>query len=121
LPANFISLQYGDTAEDIRMVNKDNSFNLITIDEIDVYNDIDGLAALIKACDVVVSIDNLTVHLAGALGVDTKVLLPEIAEERWGAVGSNSYWYDHLTLYRKEEAFGWEKQLELIVQDLTFQ
>ena len=33
-------------------------------------------AALIEACDLVVSTSNVTIHLAGALGKDTWVLLP---------------------------------------------
>jgi lipoprotein NlpI len=78
VPGKYVSLQYGDTAEEILEVKNQVNFELNTVDEIDLYNDIDGLAALISACDTVISIDNLTVHLAGALGVDTRALLPEV-------------------------------------------
>jgi Flp pilus assembly protein TadD len=118
VPGKYVSLQYGDTAEEILEVKNQVNFELNTVDEIDLYNDIDGLAALISACDTVISIDNLTVHLAGALGVDTRALLPEVPEERWGITGSNTYWYDHLTLYRKDKKNGWEQQLECLTQDL---
>ena len=37
------------------------------VEEIDHWNDLDGLAALICACDRIVSIDNVTIILAGAL------------------------------------------------------
>ena len=118
VPGKYVSLQYGDTAEEILEVKNQVNFELNTVDEIDLYNDIDGLAALISACDTVISIDNLTVHLAGALGVDTRALLPEVPEERWGITGSANYWYDHLTLYRKDKKNGWEQQLECLTQDL---
>ena len=118
VPGKYVSLQYGDTVEEILEVKNQVNFELNTVDEIDLYNDIDGLAALISACDTVISIDNLTVHLAGALGVDTRVLLPEVPEERWGITGSNTYWYDHLTLYRKDKKNSWEQQLECLTQDL---
>ena len=36
--------------------------------DIDNKEDIDDLTAFISACDEVVSIDNVTVHIAGALG-----------------------------------------------------
>jgi len=118
VPGKYINLQYGDTAEEILEVKNQVNFELHTVDEIDLYNDIDGLAALISACDTVISIDNLTVHLAGALGIDTRVLLPEVPEDRWGITGSNTYWYDHLALYRQESKYGWENQLERLTQDL---
>ena len=38
--------------------------------------DLDGLAALIELCDLVVSTSNVTIHMAGALGKDSWVLLP---------------------------------------------
>ena len=89
------------------------------IDDIDVYNDLDGLAALISACDMVISIDNATVHLAGALGVETKVLLPFAPDDRWGIKQSDSYWYDSLTLYRQETHGDWQKPLEKLKQDVA--
>ena len=41
---------------------------LIHFDNFDYTNDLEGLAALICNCDLVASISNATVHLAGALG-----------------------------------------------------
>ena len=118
VPANFVSLQYGDTREEIEKLSKDQGIELNSLDEIDLYNDIDGLAALISACDVVISIDNLTVHLAGALGIDTRVLLDEEADERWGEAGSDSYWYDHLILYRQNKRGVWDEQLSCLTNDI---
>ncbi len=102
-----------------KFVNDFDNLKIDNIDEIDIYNDIDGLAALISACDIVVSIDNSTVHLAGALGIDTRVLLPEVADERWGLDSSDSYWYDHLTLYRQISKDDWSNPLECLVRDLN--
>jgi ADP-heptose:LPS heptosyltransferase len=119
VPANFVSLQYGYTREEVEKLSKDHGIELNSIDDIDLYNDIDGLAALISACDIVISIDNLTVHLAGALGVDTKVLLPMVPDVRWGKAGSDSYWYDHLTLYRQDKKGAWEKPVEDLIADIT--
>jgi hypothetical protein len=118
MPGRLVSLQYGDTADDIKKLNEDHGVEIITLEELDLYNDIDGLAALISACDVVISIDNLTVHLAGALGADTRVLLPALSNERWGTDVSDSYWYDYLTLYRQDKPGQWGAQLEDLITDL---
>jgi ADP-heptose:LPS heptosyltransferase len=89
------------------------------MEEIDNFRDIDDLAALICACDLVISIDNFTVHLAGSLGIDTRVLLPRVADERWGLNTNDSYWYDSLTLYRQEVQGDWSHPLHHMLNDLT--
>ena len=77
------------------------------------------MAALIAACDVVISIDNATVHMAGALGIDTRVLLPlTAADERWGLNPSSSYWYDSVSLYRQEALGDWGEPFERLTLDL---
>jgi ADP-heptose:LPS heptosyltransferase len=43
--------------------------NVLHCESVDNYTDLDGLAALIAACDEVLTISNVTAHLAGALGV----------------------------------------------------
>ena len=119
IPAQYINLQYGETAEDLSEMRSNFDLKVTQVDDIDVYNDLDGLAALISACDMVISIDNATVHLAGALGVDTRVLLPFAPDDRWGIKQSDSYWYDSLTLYRQETHGDWQKPLEKLKQDVA--
>ena len=119
IPATFVSLQYGDTAEEILSVNSASDINIECVEEIDLFADIDGLAALISACDMVISIDNSTVHLAGALGVDTRVLLPFRPDERWGLECSDSYWYDQLKLYRQEIEGDWEKPFDRLIHEIS--
>ena len=72
-----VDLQYGDTAAE-RAAFAEEGGRLDRIDEgLDRFNDLEGLAALIEACDVVVTTDNATAHLAGALGKRTLVLFLE--------------------------------------------
>ena len=103
-----VSLQYGDFVNDVKKLSTDYGIKVAQITEIDNMNDIDGLAALISACDRIVSIDNTTVHLAGALGKETKVLLPYACDWRWGQSSQDSYWYDSVQLYRQTKIGDWE-------------
>ena len=119
LPAKYISLQYGEISEELSYLGSESRLKLDQIEKLDLFNDLDGLAALISACDVIVSIDNVTVHLAGALGIDTRVLLPLVSDERWGLNLTSSYWYDSVTLYRQEHFGDWTKPLEKLVNDLA--
>ena len=85
---------------------------MIQVLGVDNKEDIDGLLAVMSACDKIVSIDNLTVHLAGAIGKDTKALLPYSCDWRWGRKRSNSYWYDSVRLYQQTQIGDWGDVLE---------
>ena len=114
----FVNLQYGDVSKEITNLQGEHGIEVLEMAELDLFNDIDGLGALISACDCVISIDNLTVHLAGALGVHTKILLPKIADERWGLEPSKSYLYDSLVLYRQQYYNKWDEPLRKMKIDL---
>ena len=82
------------------------------VEYVDNKNDIDGLCALISACDRVVSVDNATVHFAGALGKKCDVLLPFTGDWRWGMNWRReSYWYPSLDLHRQIEPWDWSSAL----------
>lgn len=82
-----VDLQYGDTTEDRLHLQNQCALQLTHFDDIDNFNDIDGLASLIDACDAVVTVSNTTAHLAGALGKPTFLLLPHGAGRHW-------YWHE---------------------------
>ncbi len=113
-----VSLQYGDVGDEITAVQAECGVALDPVVGVDKWNDIDGLAALIAACDLVISVDNTTVHLAGALGKDVRILLPFLADWRWPRYGAKTPWYPSATLYRQEEDAGWDAVLAQLKSDL---
>ena len=74
---------------------------------IDLWQDLDGLAALIAALDLVVSIDTTVAHLAGALGLPVWVMLPANPEWRWRRRGARSLWYPSARLFRQDAPEDW--------------
>ena len=98
----YVSLQYGDTADEISEVRDELGVDIISYEEVDNFYDIDGLISLIQACDVVISVDNITCQLSGALGKKTHLLLT-YGGGWWGwmADGSNSPWYHSVKIYRQ--------------------
>ena len=107
-------MQYGDVDNEIENLFAETGIRVIQVKDINNMNDIDDLAALINACDKVVSIDNSTAHLAGALGKDTQVILPYSCDWRWGDALEKSYWYSSLKLYRQSQ----NNDLESLVSQL---
>lgn len=113
-----INLQYGDTSSEITHLKDETGIDIMNLNEIDKYNDIDGLAALISACDFVVSTTNITVHLSAALSKETRVLLPLNPDARWDFRGKKTYWYDSVHLYRQLKIGDWTQPLEDLKLDL---
>ena len=113
-----VNLQYGNTDQELAELKSQTGIDVLNISEIDNFNNIDGLTALIQACDHVVSVDNLTVHIAGALGKKASVLLPYASDWRWGQKGLDSYWHASLELLRQDKVSDWRAPLAALRHDL---
>ena len=115
-----LNLQYGDVNEEIEDFIKTTGIQVIQCKSVDNREDLDGLAALIELCDMVVSTSNITIHLAGALAKETYVLLPYVANFWWLLDRADSIWYPTLTLYRQKSLEDWDSVLSAINKDLTY-
>ena len=100
----FINLQYDISPEDEKTIINMGGF----ISDVDCKNDLDGLAALIKSLDLVISADNTTVHLAGALGVPVWTLLPYSSEWRWFFEEEKTHWYQSMRLFHQQKLNEWQ-------------
>jgi len=104
----WVNLQYGDMTPSVARVKTDLGVDILQCPSVDNRQDIDGLASLIDACDVIVSISNTTVHLAGALGKKVHVMLPFAADWRWLHNRIDSIWYPHVQLHRQPTPGDWD-------------
>jgi tetratricopeptide (TPR) repeat protein len=101
-----VSLQYGDHEALEKQVAAAGAPILIDR-SVDQLRDIDLFAAQIAAMDMVITIDNSTAHLAGALGVPTCLLLPFVPDWRWLLSRDDSLWYPTVTLFRQPRQGDW--------------
>jgi ADP-heptose:LPS heptosyltransferase len=113
-----LNLQYGDVQEEIDEFTKDTGIKVLQCKSVDNREDLDGLAALIELCDLVVSTRNVTIHLAGALGKETWVLMNYVTSFYWLLDRTDSIWYPTLQLYRQKTLDDWDGVLSIIHQDL---
>jgi hypothetical protein len=78
----------------------------------------DDTMAVLEAIDVLVSVDTGVVHLAGAMGRPTWVLLPYAPDWRWLIGRSDSPWYPSIRLFRQPTPNAWAPAVEQIVASL---
>ena len=115
-----VNLQYGDVDEEIKAFKAETGIDVLQCASVDNREDLDGLAALIEACDLVISTSNVTIHMAGALGKETWVLLSYVANFWWLLERTDSIWYPSLTLYRQPTLNDWDSVYGSIRKDLIF-
>lgn len=105
---HWISLQYGDVTADLKILVEAAGG---PVHDWQVANDIDEVAALICALDIVVTVCTAVVHLCGALGRRALVLTPAVAEWRYLAEGDSMPWYPSVRLLRQSVSGDWDGPL----------
>ena len=68
----------------------------------------------VAALDLVVSIDNTTVHTAGAVGVPVWNLIPYVPHWRWFLNRDDSPWYPSMRLFRQPKINDWESVFDQV-------
>ena len=114
---HFVNLQYGDTLAERQALQHEQGIVLEDVELVDNFNDIDGLAALIEACDLIITTSNTTAHLAGALGKETLLLLPVGKGKFWywsGQERGRSIWYPSIRIYQQQTPGDWAQPLAQI-------
>jgi len=113
----FINVQYGRCEEELAAARAA-GFAVESIADVDVWNDIDGLAALLAACDLYLGIDNSTAHLAAAVGLETLVVLLYRADWRWPLAGETTPLYPTMRLLRQPAPDDWTPVLRQAAAEL---
>jgi len=93
----WVSLQHEDDSADARVLRYP-----------EATRDIDDLASLVGALDLVVSVCNTNVHVAGALGKEVLVMAPFVPEWRYGMTGERMIWYPSARIYRQARYGDWD-------------
>jgi hypothetical protein len=81
-------------------------------------DDIYEAARTIAGLDLMITIDSMPAHLAGAVGVPTWVLLHSDPDWRWMQKRSDSPWYPTMRLFRQEKPGNWRPVIARVRQEL---
>ena len=75
-------------------------------------------ASAILQLDLIITVDTVVAHLAGALGKQVWTLIPFIPDWRWLMERSDSPWYSSMQLFRQPARGDWESVLIEVAQSL---
>jgi tetratricopeptide (TPR) repeat protein len=115
----FISLQYGDLTRDLEELQAQLGDTDYWDKEINPMGDMDPFTAQISAMDMVISVDNSTLHFAGGLGKPCWAMLPLNYDWRWQTDRTDTVWYDSLELFRPSKEGGWDGLIERVAERLA--
>lgn len=72
-------------------------------------------AALILNLDLLITVDTMVAHLAGAIGRPVWVLLPYAPDWRWNHGENTSPWYPTMRLFRQPRPGDWQSAIDQIL------
>jgi ADP-heptose:LPS heptosyltransferase len=84
--------------------------NLIDTSADDIYQAAQRMASL----DLMITVDSMPAHLAGALGIPVWTLLVAGADWRWMDDREDTPWYPTMRLFRQREAGDWPELVQRV-------
>jgi tetratricopeptide (TPR) repeat protein len=115
--ATFVNLQYGECDEELAHAREAFGVDIWRPPGLDLKNELDDLAALCCAIDLVLGPANATTNIAGACGAPVWLISTPTA---WPRLGTDRYpWYPNTRVF-KTKAFGqWDEVMREIAQALA--
>jgi hypothetical protein len=81
--------------------------------------DVERLAARMRTLDLIISVDTMTAHLAGALALPVWTLLPHKCDWRWMRERTDSPWYPTMRLFRQSRVAEWRDVVDSVAETLA--
>ena len=81
--------------------------------------DFETLSATILGLDLLITVDTMVAHLAGALGAPVWTLLHADCDWRWPATGRQTVWYPTMTLFHQRTPEDWGSVIADVASELA--
>jgi tetratricopeptide (TPR) repeat protein len=116
--ASFVNLQYGDCAAELEAARRDFGVEIWTPPGIDLKQDLDDVAALCCAMDLVIGFSNATFNLGAACGAPSWLISVPAAWPRLGRV-TDYPWYSQVRVFAPETLRSWDVVMAEVAEALT--
>ena len=110
-PGKLLSLQKGFGSEQFKTCSFTSSF-VSCQQKVSETWDFLETAAMIQACELVITSDTAVAHLSAGLGQTTWLLLNTTPDWRWGLSGESTFWYPSMRLFRQKSPGDWHQVMQ---------
>ena len=117
----YVNLQYDDCHEELEEARASFGVTIHTLPDIDLKLDLDEVAALTTALDLVVSVGTAVACMAGALGVPVWQLTLTSCGDCWTMGRNYCPWLPSMRLYERAWDQSWEEAIERLARDLEIE
>jgi hypothetical protein len=112
----FFSFQHGERRGDLDLKTPG-----LEIHDLAAFTpDIADTAAALTQMDLLITVDTMVAHLAGALGIPVWVLLSTPADWRWMIARRDCPWYPTMRLFRQTSPGDWRLPVAETVRELRY-
>lgn len=115
-----VNLQYDDATDELERAKNKFGADVHVCEGVDLFNDLDGAAALTLGLDYVVSANTSVACMAGALGVPGAEFRARPIHKS-GTIEGNDPWFPSIRMVGKRPAEPWSGVFRSIVRDLEEQ
>ncbi len=113
----FINLQYDDCKAELDEIRKSWDINVHVFEDLDLYNDLDGVESLIDSLDLVITVGTAVMPLAASLGKPVWLMCLKHA---WTGFGADRHaFFPSVQPYSRYFSEGWGNTIEAVANDLA--
>jgi len=114
--ATFINLQYTDCEQQLQAAEKEFDISIFRPPDIDMFNELDRVSALISECDIVIGPMTAVISMAGAVG--TKCYGLSLHPD-WTCLGTDKQpWTPRMTCKYRGHSDSWRIIIEEITEEI---
>jgi Tfp pilus assembly protein PilF len=110
---DFVNLQHGPAGRELKAVSPS------IIDPIDGEVPLDEYAAALAATDLLISVDTMAGHCAGAMGHPAWIAVPHSPQWTWGFDRETTPWYPSVRIFRQTKPRDWPSTIAALVLQLN--
>lgn len=113
----FVNLQYGDREDDLAYAREHFGVEIVTLPGLNLKDDLDEVAALSCALDLVLGVSNATFNIAAACGAQAWLVAPA---GLWTQFGTSRHpWYSQVRVFHAPAPNAWEPLMREVAAALS--
>ena len=115
---HWVNLQYDNSMSELMAAQQRWGITIHTWEDLDVFHDLDGVAALMSELDLVIAHETMMAVLAASLGQPVWRL--SICTRDWDALGTDMLpWFPSMRLFRQPRPGDWQSVMQRVATELA--